>query len=65
MKEKEKSAVKKRIKIKDLPPNLELSEEDLKRVQGGAAWYTTLARWFSNDSAEGGGGSCGVCGVRG
>jgi len=66
MEEEEKT--KKRIKIEDLPADLQISEEDLKKVTGGVAWY----RWIAGkawSAIEGGGcsegGGSGASGVRG
>jgi len=66
MEEEEKT--KKRIKIEDLPADLQISEEDLKKVTGGMAWYRYIAgkAWaaLEGGSCEDAGGS-GASGVRG
>jgi len=64
MEEEEKT--KKRIKIEDLPADLQISEEDLKKVTGGfwGAAYAAIARRLEGGSCADAGGS-GASGVRG
>ncbi len=58
-----------RVKIEDLPENLPVSEEDLKRVVGGWSLKTIVGTIWSKVPGDWGGGDCstgsGSSGVRG
>ena len=66
MEEKDEARI--RIRIEDLPEDMEVSEEDLKQVQGGWSVKTIVGTIWA--ALGGGGGTCdtdsgsGVCGVR-
>jgi hypothetical protein len=62
-----KEEKQKRIKIEDLPADLQVSEEDLMKVQGGS-FSSIVGKIWATLGGGGGGdddGGSGVCGVRG